>query len=156
MNRSARDTKRWPVVGALAVLGLACSAGPKMRIPEAMDVAPPQPLLLSVASPSGEATSSVTGAPQSLQIEIAQIDNPARQAFTIAVFYGSAPIGAIAPFPPDQAGRLSLLVPPAVQSGIAASQAPPRFRLLLQPVAADHPLVAPLQLSVSRLVLGPG
>ena len=158
MNRSARETTGRPVIilGALAVFGFACSAGPKMRPPEAMDVAPPQPLILSVAVPSGEATPSVAGAPQLLQIELAQIDNPSRQAFAIAVFLGSAPVGTVAPYPPDQPGRLSLLVPPAVQSAIAANQVPPRFRLVLQPAANDHPLLAPLQISVSRLALGPG
>jgi hypothetical protein len=149
------------LLGALAVLGLACSAGPKMRVPESMDVAPSQPLVLSVAAPSGETTpSTVTGAPQLLQIEIAQIDNPSRQAFTIAVSYVSssaaAVVGTVAPYPPDQTGRLSLLVPPAVQLAIAANQAPPRFRLALQPAATDRPLQPPLQISVSRLALGPG
>jgi hypothetical protein len=165
MNRSARESKGRFVLGALAVLGLACSAGPKMRVPEAMDVTPPQPLVLSAAAPSGEATPSLAGgAPQSLQIDIAHIDNPSRQAFTIAVFLVSpspssslpVPIGALAPYPADQAGPLSLLVPPAVQSAITANRAPPRFRLVLLPAEADHALLAPLQVTVARLALGPG
>lgn len=159
MNRSARETNRRPIilVGALSVLGMACSAGPKMRVTESMDVAPSQPLVLSAAAPSGEAPpSAITGAPQLLQIEIAEIDNPSRQAFAIAVFFGSASVGTVTPYPPDQAGRLSLLVPPAVEAAIAANQAPPRFRLVLQPAATDHPLLAPLQISISRLALGPG
>jgi hypothetical protein len=164
MSRSARETKRRPIVCALAVLGLACSAGPKMRVPEAMDVAPPQPLVLSVAAPSGEATPSVAGgAPQVLQIEISRIDNPSHQAFTIAISLVSPPspaapasVGSVAPYPPDQPSRLMLLLPPAVQAAIAAGAPPPRFRLVLQPVATDRALIAPLQVTVALRSLGPG
>jgi hypothetical protein len=151
-------------LGLLVVLGLACSASPRAKVVEAMDVAPAQLLVLSVQAPSGEGTpAAVTGAPQVLQVDVTQIDNPSHQAFTIAVFFVSpspapaqTPVGAVAPFPPDQPGRLSLLVPPAVQAAIAASPAPARFRLVLQPVATDRSLVAPLQATVALRSLGPG
>jgi hypothetical protein len=152
----------------LAVLGLACSAGPKAKVSEAMDVAAAQLLVLSVQAPSGDARpAAVTGAPQVLQIEISQIDNPSRQAFAIAVSSiapsgagaesrSLAPVGSVAPYPADQPSLLTLLVPPAVQSAIAGSPAPPRFRLMLQPVATDRALVAPLQVTVALRSLGPG
>ena len=155
-------------LGLLAALGLACSAGPKAKVSEAMDVAPAQLLVLSIQAPSGDARPAAnTGAPQVLQIEVTQIDNPSHQAFTVAVFSiassgagadnrSLAPVGAVAPYPPDQPSRLTLLVPPAVQAAIAASPSPPRFRLLLQPVATDRSLVAPLQVTVALLSLGPG
>jgi len=159
MKRFARETSRWCALGLLAVLGLACSAGPKMRPSEATDVANTQPVLLSLGAPTAETVpASVSGTPQTLQLEVSRIDNPTRQAFSIAVsFMAAAPImiGSVALYPPDQPARLTLLVPPAAQAAIAATQ-PPRFRVSLQPVANDRPLVAPLQISVSLLALGPG
>jgi hypothetical protein len=93
-----------------------------------------------------------------LQVQVTQIDNPSRQAFTIVVSLVVPPlaVGAIAPYPPDQPSRLTLLLPPAVQAAIVAGQTPPRFRLSLQPVATDRPLVAPLQVAVALPALGPG
>jgi hypothetical protein len=167
MNRFAREATLRPARCLLAALALAlaCSASPKVKISEPTDVAAAPPLVLSVQAPSGEATpASASGAPQTLQLQVSQIDNPSLQAFSVAVFFvaplaaPAAPVavGSVAPYPPDQGSRLTLLVPPAVQAAIAASPTPARFRVLLQPVANDRPLVAPLQITVALLALGPG
>jgi hypothetical protein len=143
----------------VVALALACSGGPKAKVTEPLDVAAPASLVLAVQTPSGEAMPAVTnGAPQTLQVQVTQIDNPSRQAFTIVVSLVVPPlaVGAIAPYPPDQPSRLTLLLPPAVQAAIVAGQTPPRFRLALQPVATDRPLVAPLQVAVALPALGPG
>jgi hypothetical protein len=117
------------------------------------------PLVLSVQAPSGEVTpAAASGAPQTLQVLVSQIDNPSLQAFTIAVSLVASPpmtVGSVAPYPADQPSRLTLLVPAAVQAAIAAGQAP-RFRLELQPVATDRSLVAPLEVMVTLPTLGPG
>jgi hypothetical protein len=160
MTRVARATRRRLVPSLAAALVLACSAGPRAKVDEPMDVAADPPLVLSAQTPSGEAIpTAASGAPQTLQVQVSQIDNPSGQAFAIAVsLAGPSPlaVGSVAPFPSNQPSRLTLLVPPAVQSAIAAGPAPPRFRLSLQPVASDRPLVAPLQMIVSLPVLGPG
>jgi hypothetical protein len=159
MSPFARATTRRLVPSLLAALALACSAGSKAKVSEPIDVAAPQPVALSVEAPSGEATpNAASGAPRTLQVQVTPVDNPSRQAFTIAVSLLAPPltVGSIAPYPPDQPARLTLLVPAAVQAAIAAGQAPPRFRLMLQAVANDRPLVAPLQVTVALLSLGPG
>ena len=145
---------------ALAALALACSAGPRAKVTDPVDVAVAPPLVLSIQNPSGEVTpAAATGAPQTLQVQVSSIDNPSAQAFAIAVSLVASPplaLGAVAPYPPDQPSRLTLLVPPAAQAALAAARTPPRFRLVLQAVATDRPLVSPLQVTVSLPALGPG
>lgn len=93
--------------------------------------------------------------PRVLSLTISRIQNPSQQGFSLACSArgpdgGTMAIGAVTPYPPEQAGTFTLSVPAAAEQILASKAGGAKLRLSLTPAAPDRPLVAPLEVTVSE------
>lgn len=94
-----------------------------------------------------------------LTLTITGIEDPLAQAFSVSasmvwkVASGDAPtvqpLGSVTPYPAAHPGRFVLAVPDAGRQMLARRDGQMSLRLVLQPIAADRPLVEPLRVTLA-------
>ena len=95
-----------------------------------------------------------------LTLTITGIEDPFAQAFSVSasVVWQAAsgdaptvqPLGSVTPYPAAQPGRFVLAVPDAGRQMLARRDGQMSLRLVLQPIAADRPLVEPLRVTLAN------
>jgi hypothetical protein len=142
----------------ILLLTLACASDSKP--PEKPDPGMRGPVLTAAGPRQQVAVTPFAVAPTNLSLTIESIENPSTQPFSVRASLrwqgGQGPpveseIATITPYPSDQAGTFSLVIPPA--AGRSAILVGGRLTLILEllPIRSDQALVEPLQVTLGAL-----